>query len=97
MRWFAELTTKWIPRGTHRPTKELTDSIQGWTDNPNSDPRPFVWHNSADDTFETMASHLQRIPDSGHQRSLRWLYASAATNERTWPPCPLTGTTSSHS
>ena len=26
-RWFAELTTKWIRRGTHRSVKELADSI----------------------------------------------------------------------
>jgi transposase len=65
-RWFSELTTKWIRRGTHRSTKELTDSIQAWTDNWNSDPRPFVWHKTADDIFETTASYLQRIPDSQH-------------------------------
>jgi transposase len=65
-RWFAELTTEWIRRGTHRSTRELTESIQSWIDDWNSDPRPFVWHKSADDIFETMASYLQRIPDSGH-------------------------------
>jgi transposase len=65
-RWFGELTTKWIRRGTHRSTKELTDSIQSWIDNWNSDPRPFIWHKTADEIFETMASYLQRIPDSGH-------------------------------
>ena len=26
-RWFSELTTKWIRRGTHRSVKELTESI----------------------------------------------------------------------
>ena len=39
-RWFAELTTKWIRRGTHRSTRELTESIQHWTDNWNRDPNP---------------------------------------------------------
>ena len=65
-RWFSELTTKWIRRGAHTSTKELTDSIQAWTDNWNNDPRPYIWHKSADDIFETMASYLQRIPQTGH-------------------------------
>ncbi|MDE0135695.1 MAG: transposase [Acidimicrobiaceae bacterium] len=65
-RWFSELTTKWIRRGAHTSVKDLTDSIQQWTDNWNHNPRPFTWHKSADDIFETMASYLQRIPQSGY-------------------------------
>ncbi len=65
-RWFAELTTKWTRRGTHTSTEELTESIQYWIDHWNRDPRPFVWHKTADQIFETMATYLQRIPDSGH-------------------------------
>ena len=29
-RWFAELTTKWLRRGSHRSVPELTASIQAW-------------------------------------------------------------------
>ncbi len=29
-RWFAELTTKWIKRGTHRSVRQLTASIKTW-------------------------------------------------------------------
>jgi hypothetical protein len=29
-RWFAELTNKWLRRGTHRSTKELEVSIKEW-------------------------------------------------------------------
>ena len=65
-RWFAELTTKWIRRGTHRSTRELTESIQHWTDNWNRDPKPFTWHKTADEILNNLASYLQRIPDSGH-------------------------------
>ena len=32
-RWFAELTTKWLRRGTHRSVKELTASIRTWIAN----------------------------------------------------------------
>ena len=65
-RWFAELTTKWIRRGTHRSTKELNESIQAWIDNWNHNPRPFVWRKTADEILDNLASYLQRIPDSGH-------------------------------
>ena len=65
-RWFSELTTKWLRRGTHTSVAELKDSIQHWIDDWNQNPRPFVWHKTADDIFETMASYLQRIPQTGH-------------------------------
>jgi hypothetical protein len=31
-RWFAELTTKWLRRGTHRSVTDLQQSIQAWID-----------------------------------------------------------------
>ncbi len=65
-RWFAELTNKWLRRGTHRSTKELEASIRAWTDTWNQDPRPFVWHKTADDILDTLAAYCQRISDSGH-------------------------------
>jgi hypothetical protein len=43
-RWFAELTTKWLRRGTHRSTKELEAAITSWVEHWNQDPKPFVWH-----------------------------------------------------
>ena len=65
-RWFSELTTKWLKRGTHRSVTELKDSINTWTDNWNNNPRPFTWHKTADQIFDTMATYMQQIPHSGH-------------------------------
>ncbi len=65
-RWFAELTTKWLRRGTHRSVTELKASIQHWIDTWNTNPRPFVWHRTADEILETLAAYCQRISDSGH-------------------------------
>ena len=31
-RWFSELTTKWLRRGTHTSVKDLKDSINAWID-----------------------------------------------------------------
>ena len=65
-RWFAELTNKWLRRWTHRSTKELEASINGWIDRWNDEPKPFVWHKSADEILGTLAAYCARISDSGH-------------------------------
>jgi transposase len=65
-RWFAELTTKWLKRGTHRSVPELTASIQAWIDSWNQNPRPFVWTKTADQILENITRYLQRISNSGH-------------------------------
>jgi transposase len=65
-RWFAELTEKWLRRGTHRSTRELQTAIRDWIDTWNEDPRPFVWHKSADEILDNLAQYLHRINDSGH-------------------------------
>jgi len=65
-RWFSELTSKWLKRGTHRSVAELTDSIQSWIDTWNDAPRPFVWTKTADQIFENITRYLQRISNSGH-------------------------------
>jgi hypothetical protein len=55
-RWFAELTNRWLCRGTHRSTKELVASIRTWIDTWNDNPRPFVWHRTADQILGTLAA-----------------------------------------
>jgi transposase len=65
-RWFAELSTKWIKRGTHRSVRELVASIRTWIANWNDDPRPFVWHKTADQILDSLAPYCQRINDSRH-------------------------------
>ena len=65
-RWFAELTTKWLRRGTHRSTRELETSIRNWAATWNAKPRPFTWHKSADEILNNLATYCQRISDSGH-------------------------------
>jgi transposase len=65
-RWFAELTSKWLRRGTHRSTKELVASIRTWIQRWNDEPQPFVWHKTADEILESVAAYCERISDSGH-------------------------------
>jgi hypothetical protein len=68
-RWFAELTNRWLRRGAHRSTKELIASIKTWTELWNDNPKPFVWHKTADEILDNLAQYCQRISDSGHYAS----------------------------
>ena len=65
-RWFSELTTKWLRRGSHRSVPELTGSIQAWIDTWNDNPRPFVWTKTADEILDKITRYLQPISNSGH-------------------------------
>ena len=47
-RFFALLSERWIKRGSHRSTRELEDSIREYLATYNEQPRPFVWHKTAD-------------------------------------------------
>jgi transposase len=65
-RWFAELTTKWIKRGSHRSVREPVASIRTWITNWNDDPKPYVWHKTADEILASITAYCQRINASGH-------------------------------
>ena len=65
-RWFAELTNRWLRRGTHHSVRELIGSIRTWIEMWNDDPKPFVWHKTADEILDTLANYCKRISDSGH-------------------------------
>ena len=65
-RWFAELTTKWIKRGTHHSVKDLVASIRTWITNWDDQPKPYVWHKTADEILDSLANYCNRISDSGH-------------------------------
>jgi transposase len=65
-RWFAELTTKWIKRGAHRSVRDLVASIRTWIANYNDDPKPYIWHKTADEILTSLANYCQRINNSAH-------------------------------
>jgi transposase/transcriptional regulator with XRE-family HTH domain len=46
-RWFKELTDKRLRRGSFGSVRELVDAIELWADHWNDDPKPFVWHKTA--------------------------------------------------
>lgn len=65
-RWFAALTEKQLKRGTHRSTKELKDAISAFIKNHNNDPKPLVWHKTADQILDSVARFCTRTLDSAH-------------------------------
>jgi transposase len=65
-RWFAELTSKLLKRGTHRSVRELNADIRAWIETWNDDPKPFVWTKTADQILESIARYCKRINDSRH-------------------------------
>jgi transposase len=65
-RWFAELTTKKLRRGSHRSVRELNADIRAWIQTWNDNPRPFVWTKTADEILDSIARYCKRINDSRH-------------------------------
>jgi transposase len=65
-RWFAELTSRKLRRGTHRSVQELNKDIRAWTKQWNENPRPYIWTKTADQIFTTIAAYCERISDSRH-------------------------------
>ena len=65
-RWFAELTTKRLRRGTHTSVRQLNTDIRAWIDTWNDNPRPYVWTKTADQILASIANYCTRINDSRH-------------------------------
>jgi transposase len=65
-RWFGELTTKKLQRGTHRSVRELNTDIRTWIQTWNDNPRPYIWTKTADQILDSIARYCTRINDSRH-------------------------------
>ena len=65
-RWFGLLSQRQIKRGSHRSTIELEKAIRHYLALHNDNPKPFVWHKSADQIIESVGRFCTRINDSVH-------------------------------
>ncbi len=54
-RWFRDLTVKRVRRGSFESTAELITAIEEYLAASNADPRPFVWHKSAQAIIDKIA------------------------------------------
>jgi len=51
-RWFKELTDRRLRRGAFTSVGDLVDAIETWVEHWNDDPKPFVWHKTADEIVD---------------------------------------------
>lgn len=65
-RFFARLTEEQLRRGTHRSTRELEDCIRTYLTNYNENPKPLIWHKTADEIIDSVGSLVKRINRTGH-------------------------------
>ena len=65
-RWFAMLTEKQLRRGVHRSTRELEEAIRSYISQHNHNPKPLVWHKSADQILDSVARFCTRTLETGH-------------------------------
>lgn len=48
-RWFKELTDRRLGRGAFNSVAALIEAIETWVEHWNDDPKPFIWHKSAEE------------------------------------------------
>jgi len=60
-RWFSALTTKKLQRSAHRNVAELAADIEAWAAAWNDNPKPFVWHKSADEILQRLADYCADV------------------------------------
>jgi transposase len=68
-RWFKELTDRRLRRGAFCSVKSLVAAIELWAEHRNDDPKPFIWHKSADEIVEKVSrgrSALHQIKSATH-------------------------------
>ena len=60
-RFFSQLSQQWIKRSAHTSVQDLENSIRQYIDRHNENPKPFVWHKSADTILASVARAAQSI------------------------------------
>ena len=60
-RWFSALTTKKLQRSAHDSVNALAADIVDWVDTWNEDPKPFIWHKTADEILERLGRYCAAV------------------------------------
>jgi hypothetical protein len=55
------LTEKWIKRGAHTSVADLEASIRDYLKRHNDDPKPFVWHKSAQEMIAAVGRAAEKL------------------------------------
>ena len=70
-RWFAELTSRKLRRGTHHNVRELNADIRQWLEHWNENTRPYIWINPPNKSSKHSphtANELTTQDTSNHRR-----------------------------
>ena len=67
-RWFAFLTDQLLRRGV-QSVAALEKDVRNWIKSWNDDPKPFVWHKTAEEILDSLAKYISRISDGGHEHA----------------------------
>ena len=54
-RFFGQISEQWIKRNAHTSVADFEQAIRHYVDTHNDDPKPFVWHKSADAILASVA------------------------------------------
>lgn len=68
-RWFKELTDRRLRRGIFTSVSGLIEAMKLWVANWNNDPKPFVWHKTAEEIIEKVSrgrAALHQIKSATH-------------------------------
>lgn len=68
-RWFKELTDRRLRRGTFTSVPDLINSMKLWVEHWNEDPKPLVWHKTAEEIIEKVRrgrSTLDQVKSATH-------------------------------
>ena len=65
-RWFAMLTEKQLRRGVHRSTRQLQEAIHSYIRQHNHNPKPLVWHKSANQILDSVARFSTQTLETVH-------------------------------
>ena len=63
-RWFSALTTKKLQRSAHDSVSALAADIVDWVNTWNEDPKPFIWHKTADEILERLGRYCAAVTTS---------------------------------
>lgn len=63
-RWFSALTTKKLQRAAHDSVTALAADIVDWVEHWNDDPKPFVWHKTADEILDRLGRYCVDVTNT---------------------------------
>ncbi len=64
--WVSSVIAPRRPERRDEGDNALVAPIRAWIADRNDDPKPCVWHKSADEILASLAAYYQRINDAGH-------------------------------